>query len=173
MDQFGATFSIQNLMNVAQESIHGMMDNSNQLNHLTTELNDLISHINLHPNTKVVSVGEEYFIAVFENNPQDQNSETNEDLELSNESDYDDLEEDDNESNDEYELIVEQDPITDVVETWEKFQNIFGPDFLEQCLDFVQDLEEELTKLKSNIRNLHRACSSLFSGSIGQYHQCI
>ena len=87
--------------------------------------------------------------------PHDQNSETNEDLvfELSDESD---LEEDENESNDEYES---QGPIIDVIDTWEKFQNFFGPDFLERCQDFIQELEEELTNLRSNIRNLHRAAA--------------
>ena len=163
MEQFvAAAFSIQNLMNVAQESILGMMNNSNQLHHLTTEFNLLLSHINLQPNTNVVSVGDQEFIAIFENNPPDQNSETNEDLvfELSDESDYDDLVEDENESNDEYELIpLGQDSIIDVIDTWEKFQNSFGPDFLDRCQDFVQELEEELTNLRSNIRNLHRAAA--------------
>ena len=113
MEQFGAAFSIQNLMNVAQESIHGMMDNSNQLHHLAAELNLLLSHINLQPNTKVVSVGDEEFIAIFEN----------------------------------------------VVDTWEKFEGFFGPDFLERSQDFVQKLEEELVNLRSNIRNHHRAAA--------------
>ena len=117
MEQFEAACSIQNLMNVAQESILGLVDNSNRLHYLATERNVLLSHINLQPNTKVVSVGtildEEEFIAIFENNSQDQNLETNEDLELSDESDYDDLEEEENESNDEYDL---QDPIIDVID---------------------------------------------------------
>ena len=113
MEQFEAACSIQNLMNVAQESILGMMNNSNQLHHLTTEFNLILSHINLQPNTNVVSVGDKEFIAIFENNSQDQNLETNEDLELSDESDYDDLEEEENESNDEYDL---QDPIIDVID---------------------------------------------------------
>ena len=77
-------------------------------------------------------------------------------MELSDESDYDDLEEDENESNDEYES---QGPIIDVIDTWEKFQIFFGPDFLERCQDFIQELEEELTNLRSNIRNLHRAAA--------------
>lgn len=161
MDQFGATFSIQNLMNVAQESIHGMMDNSNQLNHLTTELNLLLRHINLQANTKVLSVADEEFIAIFETNLQDQNTETIEDfdLELSDQSDYEDLEEDENESNNEYELIVEPVPIIDIVDTWEKLENLFGSDFLQRCQNFIQELEWELTNLRSNIRNLHRAAA--------------
>ena len=161
MSQFEAAFSIQNPMNDdnAQESILGMMDNSNQLHQLATQLNLLLDNINLQPNTKVVSVEDEEFIAVFEINLQDQNPETNEDLELTDESDYEDLEEDENESSNEYELIVEQDPIIDVIDTWEKFQTFFGPDFLERCQDFVQELEEELTNLRSNFRNLHRAAA--------------
>ena len=159
MEQFEAAFSIQNLMNVAQESILGMVDNSNQLHQLATQLNLLLDNINLQPNTKVVSVEDEEFIAIFEINPQDQNPETNEDLELSDESDYEDLAEDEDESSNEYELIIEQDPIIDVIDTWEKFQTFFGPDFLERCQDFVQELEEELTNLRSNIRNLHRAAA--------------
>ena len=161
MDQFGATFSIQNLMNVAQESIHGMMDNSNQLNHLTTELNLLLRYINLQANAKVLSVADEEFIAIFETNLQDQNTETIEvfDLELSDQSDYEDLEEDENESNNEYELIVEPVPIIDIVDTWEKLENLFGSDFLQRCQNFIQELEWELTNLRSNIRNLHRAAA--------------
>ena len=161
MDQFGATFSIQNLMNVAQESIHGVIDNSNQLNHLSTELNLLLRHINLQANTKVLSVADEEFIAIFETNLQDQNTETIEDfdLELSDQSDYEDLEEDENESNNEYELIVEPVAIIDIVDTWEKLENLFGSDFLQRCLNFIQELEGELTNLRSNIRNLHRAAA--------------
>ena len=147
MEQFEAPFSIQNLMSAAQKFL-------DKLHHLETELNLLLTHINNQTNTKVVSMGDEEFIAIFENNPQDQNSETNDDLELSD--DYEDLEEDENESNNEYELIVEQ-PIIDVVDTWEKLEKIFGPDFLERCQDFIQELEEELTNLGSNIRSLHHA----------------
>ena len=144
------SFSIQDLMEVDQESIRGMRDNLNQLHHLQTELRLLISHINLQSNTQIVSVrfeeeSDDDDTKIFVKNL-DPNIDFGNDIRI--------LEGVEIARN-----IFPNEEVKDenVIDTWEKFQNFFEPDFLQRCQNFVQELEEELTKLKSNMRNLHRA----------------
>ena len=157
-----ASMSIRNLMNEAQRSIRGMNDiSSTRLTHLTSELNAILDEINQNPDTKIVKnlFGQE--VIVKENNFEfkeffgsDSSSSSDED-----EIDIDKLFDSDSDSSNSDKSSEENDNIGrgDVcIDTWKKFNYYFGSELKNRGQKFVQEVVEELTKMRENIKNLNR-----------------
>ena len=157
-----ASMSIRNLMNEAQRSIRGMNDiSSTRLTHLTSELNAILDEINQNPDTKIVKnlFGQE--VIVKENNFEfkeffgsDSSSSSDED-----EIDIAELFDSDSDSSNSDKSSEENDNIGrgDVcIDTWKKFNYYFGSELKNRGQKFVQEVVEELTKMRENIKNLNR-----------------
>ena len=160
-----ASMSIRNLMNEAQRSIRGMNDiSSTRLTHLTSELNAILDEINQNPDTKIVKnlFGQE--VIVKENNFEfkeffgsDSSSSSDED-----EIDIDKLLDSDSDSSNSDKSSEENDNIGrgDVcIDTWKKFNYYFGSELKNRGQKFVQEVVEELTKMRENIRKLNRTAT--------------
>ena len=157
-----ASMSIRNLMNEAQRSIRGMNDiSSTRLTHLTSELNAILDEINQNPDTKIAKnlFGQE--VIVKENNFEfkeffgsDSSSSSDED-----EIDIDKLFDSDSDSSKSDKSSEENDNIGrgDVcIDTWKKFNYYFGSELKNRGQKFVQEVVEELTKMRENIKKLNR-----------------
>ena len=157
-----ASMSIRNLMNEAQRSIRGMNDiSSTRLTHLTSELNAILDEINQNPDTKIVKnlFGQE--VIVKENNFEfkeffgsDSSSSSDED-----EIDIAELFDSDSDSSNSDKSSEENDNIGrgDVcIDTWKKFNYYFGSELKNRGQKFVQEVVEELTKMRENIKKLNR-----------------
>ena len=157
-----ASMSIRNLMNEAQRSIRGMNDiSSTRLTHLTSELNAILDEVNQNPDTKIAKnlFGQE--VIVKENNFEfkeffgsDSSSSSDED-----EIDIDKLFDSDSDSSKSDKSSEENDNIGrgDVcIDTWKKFNYYFGSELKNRWQKFVQEVVEELTKMRENIKKLNR-----------------
>ena len=157
-----ASMSIRNLMNEAQRSIRGMNDiSSTRLTHLTSELNAILDEVNQNPDTKIAKnlFGQE--VIVKENNFEfkeffgsDSSSSSDED-----EIDIDKLFDSDSDSSKSDKSSEENDNIGrgDVcIDTWKKFNYYFGSELKNRGQKFVQEVVEELTKMRENIKKLNR-----------------
>ena len=157
-----ASMSICNLMNEAQRSIRGMNDiSSTRLTHLTLELNAILDEINQNPDTKIAKnlFGQE--VIVKENNFEfkeffgsDSSSSSDED-----EIDIDKLLDSDSGSSNSDKSSEENDNVGsgDVcIDTWKKFNYYFGSELKNRGQKFVQEVVEELTKMRENIKKLNR-----------------
>ena len=157
-----ASMSIHNLMNEAQRSIRGMNDiSSTRLTHLTSELNAILDEVNKNPDTKIAKnlFGQE--VIVKENNFEfkeffgsDSSSSSDED-----EIDIDKLFVSNSDSSKSDKSSEENDNIGrgDVcIDTWKKFNHYFGSELKNRGQKFVQEVVEELTKMRENIKKLNR-----------------
>ena len=157
-----ASMSIRNLMNEAQRSIRGVNDiSSTRLTHLTSELNAILDEINQNPDTKIVKnlFGQE--VIVKENNFEfkeffgsDSSSSSDED-----EIDIAELFDSDSDSSNSDKSSEENDNIGrgDVcIDTWKKFNYYFGSELKNRGQKFVQEVVEEVTKMRENIKKLNR-----------------
>ena len=157
-----ASMSIRNLMNEAQRSIRGMNDiSSTRLTHLTSELNAILDEINQNPDTKIVKnmfgqevIVKEYNFEFKEFFGSDSSSSSDED-----EIDIAKLLDSDSDSSNSDKSSEENDNIGrgDVcIDTWKKFNYYFGSELKNRGQKFVQEVVEELTKMRENIKNLNR-----------------
>ena len=157
-----ASMSICNLMNEAQRSIRGMNDiSSTRLTHLTSELNAILDEINQNPDTKIAKnlFGQE--VIVKENNFEfkeffgsDSSSSSEEDeIDIAKLLDSDSGSSNSDKSSEENDNIGRGDVCID---TWKKFNHYFGSELKNRGQKFVQEVVEELTKMRENIKKLNR-----------------
>ena len=156
-----ASMSIRNLMNEAQRSIRGMNDiSSTRLTHLTLELNAILDEINQNPDTKIVKnlFGQE--VIVKENNFEfkelfgsDSSSSSDEDeIDIAELFDSDSDPSNSDKSSEENNIGR-----GDVcIDTWKKFNCYFGSELKNRGQKFVQEVVEELTKMRENTKKLNR-----------------
>ena len=154
-----AAMSVRNLMDDAQESIRGMKDiSSTQLHHLTSELNAILDEINQNPDTKIVKniVGQEIIVKKNQFDfkdlfGSDSSSDEDEDIDIAAIFDTD------SDSSNSEKSSEENDDIT--IDTWKTFSNYFGSGLKNRGQKFVQEVEEEMTKMRENIRKLNRTAT--------------
>ena len=159
-----AAMSIRNLMDEAQRSIRGMNDISSTLPCLTAELNAILDEINQNPNTKIVKnfMGQEVIVKKNQFDYKDffgsdSSSSDEDEIDLAELFDSDSNSSNSEKSEEENDDII---PSQDfAIDTWKKFSNYFGSDLKNRCLIFVQKVEEELNKMRENIRKLNRTAA--------------